>query len=404
MDRNEIIGMTVIPITVVTGFLGAGKTSFINTLLRDPAFADSAVLINEFGDVALDHDLVAEFSDDLLITTTGCICCTASSAVKDSLFDLWNRRRKREIRAFKRVIIETTGLADPVPVISSLLAPPASAYIDRIVTGQFALARVITLFDALNGPDTLNVHLEAIKQVALADAIVVTKTDLVPDATGSQNLIEEVRAINPVAPIWDRHGQWRDVRGLILATATYDLRGKGEDALAWLQAEAILAADAHNHNHDDTNRHGADIRAHSIIVDQPVPAIVFDFFLDALRLSAGPNLLRVKGLVALAGDPDRPVVIHGVQHQIHEIDQLEKWPSEDRRTRIVVIGRNLNIRAMRDVLRRSKPRKRARFARRRAAAASASVFAVIALIGVMLFSIHQSPAQSVSPATTITDK
>jgi G3E family GTPase len=396
--------MTTIPITLVTGFLGAGKTSFINALLRDPAFADTAVLINEFGDVAVDHDLVAEFSDDLIFTTTGCICCTASSAAKDSLFNLWNRCRNREIRAFKRVIIETTGLADPVPVINALLAPPTPAYIDRIVTGQFALAHVITLFDSLNGPDTLNLHLEAIKQIALADAIVVTKTDLSNDVSGFQSIHEGIKALNPVAPIWDRHNGWSDIRDLILTNATYDLRGKGEDALAWLQAEAILAADAHDHSHSDPNRHGDGIRAHSIVLDNPIEPILFNFFLDALRLSAGPNLLRVKGLIALTSDPDRPVVVHGVQHQIHTIDQLTEWPSEDHRTRIVVIGRDLNIKAMREILSRPKRRKRTKSPRRRVAAASASVFAVIALIGVMLFSIHQSPAQTVSPATTITDK
>jgi G3E family GTPase len=389
--------MPPIPITLVTGFLGTGKTSFINSLLRDPAFAETAVLINEFGDVAVDHDLVAEFSNDLLITTTGCICCTASSAVKDSLFNLWNRRRKREIRAFKRVIIETTGLADPVPVISTLLAPPTPAYIDRIVAGQFALAHVVTLVDALNGSNTLDAHLEAFKQVALADAIVVTKTDVAPDVRASQELIEEIRATNPVAPILDRHVQWSNIRETILGTATYDLRGKGEDALAWLQAEAILAMGAHDHSHDDTSRHGEDIRAHSIILDKPLPPILLDFFLGALRSTVGADLLRLKGLVAISGGPDRPLVIHGVQHQVHTIDQLEKWPSDDRRTRIVLIGRNLNIEAMREIL-NPKPRKR-----RCVAAAGASVLAVIALIGAMLFSI-QSPAQSVFSPTANTDK
>ena len=149
------------------------------------------------------------------------------------------------------------------------------------------------------------------------------------------------------------------MRSLFLASGTYDLRTKGEDALGWLNAEQILGTEEHKHAHTDRNRHGGDIRSHVIIVDEPVSPLIFYFFLDALKMSAGPNLLRAKGLFALSDDPDRPVVVHGVQHLLHPIDKLDRWPSEDKRTRLVVIGRNLNVEAMRGILTSPRPKQRA---------------------------------------------
>lgn len=388
--------MATIPVIILTGFLGAGKTTLLNALLRDPEFAESAVLVNEFGDVQIDHDLVAEFSDELVTTTTGCLCCSASSDIKESLFDLWARRKDRKIGPFRRVIVETTGLIDPVPVVSTLLAPPTYGFVDRTVSGQFALSRVITLFDVVHGSVTLDRHLEALKQVALADAIVLTKTDLAHDPATLRDIADsraQLAAINPGAAIVDRHDDWPAIRSLLLAPGTYDLRIKGEDALSWLKAEIMLGGEKHDHVHTDRTRHADDIRSHVIIVDEPISPVIFHFFLDALKLSAGPSLLRAKGLFALADDPERPVVVHGVQHLVHAIDQLPRWPSDDKRTRLVLIGRNLNIEAMRAILTASKPRQLATRAKLVKAGLAGSLLVAGAMMGASWLSA-QSPNAS----------
>jgi G3E family GTPase len=361
-------GMLPIPVVLLTGFLGAGKTTLLKALLRDPAFADTAVLINEIGEVAIDHELIAEFSDDLVTTTTGCLCCQALSDLKRSLFNLWARRRNGEAPGFRRVLVETTGLVDPVPVLNALLAPPGRGEPDRVVASAFALARVVTLFDAVTGAASLDRHFEALKQVALADAVVLTKTDLAHDpATLGDIEADRVRieALNPGALVLDCHAHWPAIRDLVLSPGTYDLRTKGEDALAWLKADALMGSGEHAHG--ARGQHSDGILSHCLVIDDPIPPVLLDFFLDSLRIGAGPDLLRIKGLVALADDPERPVVLHGVQHLIHPIDRLERWPSDDRRTRLVLIGRNLNAASMRALL-TPKARPQVRSLLRRAAA------------------------------------
>jgi G3E family GTPase len=351
--------MSYIPVVLVTGFLGAGKTTLLNALLREQGFADTAVLVNEFGEVPIDHDLIAEFGDDLVTTTTGCLCCEASSDIKRSLYDLWSRRREGEVRPFRRVIVETTGLVDPVPVLNTLLAPPRQARSDRVVSAEFALARMVALFDAITGGASIDQHFEALKQVALADAIVLTKTDLAHDPATLSDFEGDrarLRALNPGAPILDRHVDWPAIRELLLSPGTYDLRTKGEDAVAWLKADALMGSD--HPAHGDAARRGDGISSHCLVIDDPIPPVMLDFFLDALKIGAGSDLLRIKGLVALTDDPQRPVVLHGVQHLIHPIDRLDRWPSDDRRTRLVLIGCNLNVAGMRNLL-TSKPRPRA---------------------------------------------
>jgi len=359
-----------IPITIITGFLGAGKTTLLNTLLSNSDFAETAVLINEFGEVQVDHDLVSDFSDELVMTTAGCICCTSSSDIKQSLHSLWQKLHANEIITFKRVFVETTGLMDPAPVVNTLLSPPSANSIDQIVSQHFALSRVVTLFDAVNGAMTLDNHAEALKQVALADVVLLTKTDMPVDLVtlrSIENDKQRISAINPGAALLDRNADWPEMCELFLASKTYDLRSKGEDAISWLNAEKIQAETGyghahgqnhygHNHHHEqehnhlDRTRHGDDIHSHVIILDEPVRPLVFFMFLEALKVSAGTDLLRLKGLFALSDDPDKPVIVHGVQHVIHPIDKLEKWPTDDKRTKIVLIGRDLNIESFRSIL------------------------------------------------------
>jgi G3E family GTPase len=387
--------MPPIPVTILTGFLGAGKTTILNALLRDPAFAETAVLINEFGDIQIDHDLVAEFSDEYVTTTTGCLCCEVSSDLKQSLFDLWRRRKDRTIGPFQRVIVETTGLIDLAPVVNTLLGPSPVGLVDHTVAGQFALARIVTLFDIVNGTSTLDTHLEALKQVALADVVLLTKTDLAHDPATLRDIEEERRrivAINPSARILDRHFDWPEVRSLFLTDGTYDLRSKGEDAIGWLKAEQVLGSIGHDHAHADRNRHGDGIRSHVVIVNEPISPVVFRFFLDALRMIAGSDLLRAKGLFALSDDPDHPVVVHGVQHLVHPVTKLERWPSDDRRTRLVLIGRNLNVEAMSAILDAAPPQQNTTRSALVKAAVAAGLVLVFATLGATWFATQSGDA------------
>jgi G3E family GTPase len=352
----------MIPVMLLTGFLGAGKTTALNALLRDPRFAQSAVLINEFGETGIDGDLIVEFSAEVVETTTGCLCCTASSDVRQSLFDLWHRRHKKEIPPFRRVLIETTGLADPAPVIHALTIPQSYSFMDKTVAGQFTLASVITVVDAINAPGSAEDYLEALKQIALADAILITKMELTParHLEARRNLLGEMIAdTNPGAHIFERQTGWDSFVDWLLAERTYDRTSRTGDALAWLNAEAALANGSHAHAHGSESRHDDGIRAHCLTLDQPISPIVFNFFLNALQRSAGPALLRVKGLIALDDDPGRPVVVHGVKHLVQSVDRLPQWPSSDRRTRLVFIGENINIEGMKQILatKVSKPKR-----------------------------------------------
>lgn len=329
---------TTTAVHVITGFLGAGKTSLVNDLVRAPELAGSAVLINEFGDVSIDHDLVAEVEADAIVTTTGCLCCTAESDVISALAALEARGRR-----FERVLVETTGLADPAPVVNSLLSMPAEPG-----RPEYRLASVVTLFDIIHGDATLDEHLEAVKQVALADVVVLTKTDLAADPATRRDMevsVERIRALNPSARMLDRS---RDLPALVAHLASnsaYDAAGLGRDAIDWLAAEAVLG---HTHagrdgKGADPNRHDDRVRAHVLTLDTPIEPKRVYMFLQMLGLSSGPKVLRLKGLVALADDPERPLVVHGVQHRISPVQRLDTWPSADRRTRLVIIGRDLKV-------------------------------------------------------------
>lgn len=333
-----------IPLTMLTGFLGAGKTTLLNALLRDPDLRDTAVLINEFGEIALDHLLVEKIDGDMMVLSSGCLCCNLRgdliTALEKLLRNLDNGRA-----SFKRVIVETTGLADPAPILQTLMQHP-------YLVMRFRLDGVVTLVDAVNGSDTLDHHSEAVKQAAVADRIVLTKADLLDTADGAAKraaLVARLRKLNPAAPILDAAAGDATVSALT-GCGLYDPDRKIPDVSRWLADEAIAAAHAHDHHHHhDVNRHDERVRAFTLATDRAIPAAMLDLFLELLRSTHGPNLLRMKAIVNIEETPDRPMVLHGVQHVLHPATQLDAWPDDDRRTRMVFIVRDIEPRVIREL-------------------------------------------------------
>jgi G3E family GTPase len=330
-----------IPLTVLTGFLGAGKTSLLNRLLSDPALAETAVIINEFGEIGLDHLLVKPIRDGVVLLQSGCLCCTLRGDLVDALEELL-RDLDNGRAVFRRVVLETTGLADPAPVLQTAMAHP-------YLVMRYRLDGVIAVVDAVNAAATLDAHMESVKQVAVADGIVLTKTDLLATAEGRRDretLTARLHMLNPAAPILDAAANEATPERL-LACGLFDPARKHPDVKRWLAAEAYADADHRHHHQEDVNRHDDRVRAFSFASEAAMPAATFDMFLDLLRSLHGPNLLRLKGIVKLAETPATPVVVHGVQHVLHPVVQLPRWPDGDERTRIVVIARDVEPSAVR---------------------------------------------------------
>jgi G3E family GTPase len=316
------VNVAPIPVSVLTGFLGSGKTTMLGHLLRQSGFSRTAVIINEFGEIGLDHELIEASDDSLIELTSGCLCCKIRTDLTETLQDLLRRRDAGDCIPFDRIVIETSGLADPAPILQTLMTDTNIA--DRLVLGS-----VVTTVDAVNGGNTLEREDISKKQVAVADKIVLTKLDLAGNAEPA--LLARVAALNAGAPVLSaQHGRI-DCRSLFDG-GLYDPATKSIDVGRW------LAEEGHERPHA---RHGGGIETYAIVRTEPIRAVTLTLFLETLAEHCGADLLRMKGLVKIAESPERPAVIHGVQHVFHPPAWLERWPSDDRRTRIVFIVRGV---------------------------------------------------------------
>jgi G3E family GTPase len=291
-------------------------------LLRAPEFSRTAVIINEFGEIGLDHELVEASEDSFIELQTGCLCCKIRDDLTQTLADLLRRRDEGRCARFDRIVIETSGLADPAPILQTLMT-------DTNIAGLLVLGGVVTTVDAVNGAGTLEREGISQKQVAVADRIVLTKSDLAGPAKPA--LLRRLEKFNAGAPVFVAdHGRIDPL--LVFDPGLYNPQTKSADVNAW------LAEEAHGHSHP---RHDAEIKACTIVRNEPIQAVALTLFLEALAEHCGDDMLRLKGIVNILESPDRPAVIHGVQHVFHAPAWLDRWPSDDRRSRIVFISRRI---------------------------------------------------------------
>jgi len=310
----------MIPISVLTGFLGSGKTTILGHLLSQSGFSRTAVIINEFGEVGLDHELVEASEDSFIELKTGCLCCKIRSDLAQTLQDLLRRRDAGKCPPFDRIVIETSGLADPAPILQTLMT-------DTSIAGRLVLGGVVATVDTVTGAGTLQREDISQKQVAIADKIVLTKLDLSGPAPPA--LLRRLTELNAGAPVLSADRGKIDAQCLFSA-GPYDPDARSLDVKSW------LAEERHSHA-----RHDADIQAYAIVRKAPIGAVTLTLFLETLAEHCGADLLRLKGIVNIAESPDRPAVIHGVQHVFHAPAWLKRWPSDDRNSRIVFITRRV---------------------------------------------------------------
>jgi G3E family GTPase len=324
--------------SIITGFLGSGKTTLLRRLLGDPRMGPTAVLVNEFGEVGLDHLLLRKIDEDIVLLNSGCLCCTIRDDLVETLDELRIKRTSGEIPFFNRVVIETTGLADPAPIIHTLLT-------DESLVAVYRLTALVTTIDATHGGRQLDEHIEAVKQAAMSDRLVLTKTDLADEAA-CDRLRRRLAALSPAATLFDATLETGPGPHQLFDAGVFS--APGDDARRWLELEAT---ERHSHQRHDINRHDDRISTFCLRAETPLDWNTFTSWLSLLLASRGQQVLRVKGLINVAGR-SRPVVIQGVQHVFYPPAELAQWPDGDRRSRIVLITRDLSHAAVEKSFRR----------------------------------------------------
>jgi G3E family GTPase len=331
------------PIFVLTGFLGSGKTVLLNGLLKQPGFADSAVIVNEFGEIGLDHLLISTAQENIVLLDAGCLCCAVLGSLKETLADLHHRRARGEVPPFRRVMIETTGLADPGPILQSIMRDP-------LISHFYRLAGVVCLVDVLHAQAQLDDQPEARAQIAFADRLVVTKTDLSGEEV-PERLRKTLRDLNATAEILVASNGEVGAERLLSTDSVAD----APPWLAGLPDESSYAAHADHHDHEEgpqrragSHLHDTAITSESFWVDHPATWSGLAAWTEVLRRRYGRDLLRCKGLVKVEGLAG-PVALHGVQ-TLFDTRRMASWPGDDRRTRLVLIGRGLDRSALQRTL------------------------------------------------------
>jgi G3E family GTPase len=311
------------PVNIVTGFLGSGKTTLLQRLLQSPVLSDVAVLVNEFGEIGLDHHLLRGVAESTLLLENGCVCCAVRGDLQQAMRQLLSQRSRGDIPHFRRVVIETSGLADPAPIAYTL-------HSDNVLRHHFRLSGIVTTVDAINGAAQLATFAEAVKQASMADRIVLTKDDLA-EAPARDALRVKLRALNLAAQIVEAKEIGGDFHGL-LTDDIYDGEGKLREALRWT---------SEHDERDPSHAHTPDIQSFAAVFDRPLDWTAFGVWASMLLHRHGGDILRLKGLLNVAGLPT-PVLINGVQHIVHPPSHLQEWPDADRRSRLIFIVRGLN--------------------------------------------------------------